>query len=121
MFKNITLPMIQRVLPSLIAQEIIGVQPMPNSAGNIFTQIFVSKQDPNIVKFHKKYKFSRAKWYIAEFDETFYNEVDEWCAKQFGKHDKCPDAWSRWWHKYESSIHFRDEKDYIMFVLRWGV
>lgn len=75
--------------------------------------------DPNIVKFHKKYKFSR-KWYIAEFNEKYYNEVDEWCAKQFGKHDKRPDAWSRWWHKYELSIHFRDEKDYILFVLRWS-
>jgi predicted phage tail protein len=118
--KNVILPMITKMMPSLIAQQIIGVQPMPLSAGLIFTQKMTT-QDPNIVKFHKKYKFSRAKWYIAEFDATFYDEVDEWCAKQFGKHDKRPDAWSRWWHRYESSIHFRDEKDYLMFLLRWGV
>jgi hypothetical protein len=66
-----------------------------------------------------KYKFSR-NWYQAHFDSQYYFEVDEWCAKQFGPHPKHPDAWSRWWHKFEDSILFRDEKDYILFMLRWS-
>ena len=85
---------------------------------NVF-QLQVTFQESNIMKFHQKYKFSRAKWYEAEFDERYYFEVEKWCTAQFGKHDKCPDAWSRWWHRYESSIHFRDEKDYILFLLKW--
>lgn len=116
--QNIMMPLIQKLMPSLIAQQIIGVQPMTGPTGSIFTMRYA---DPNIDKFHKKYKFSRAKWYIAEFDEKDYSEVDKWCTAQFGPHPKRPDAWSRWIHKYESSIHFRDEKDYVLFVLRWGV
>lgn len=67
-----------------------------------------------------KYKFSRAKWYKAEFNSYDYDSVRAWCTEQFGPHDKKPDAWSRWDHRYEGKIYFRDEKDYLMFVLRWG-
>lgn len=66
-----------------------------------------------------KYKFSR-NWHQAHFDSQYYFEVDEWCTKQFGPHPKNPDAWSRWWHKFEDSILFRDEKDYVLFMLRWA-
>lgn len=77
---------------------------------------------PYIPKMFKepKYKFSR-KWYQAEFHPDNYFAVDEWCAQQFGPHPKQPDAWSRWWHKFENSILFRDEKDYVLFMLRWGI
>ncbi len=67
-----------------------------------------------------KYKFSRANWYQAEFDDRHYFEVEDWCHKHFGPHPKNPDAWSRWWHKFHNSILFRDEKDYILFTLRWS-
>lgn len=67
-----------------------------------------------------KYKFSRAKWYQAEFNPEDYYEVDAWCEKHFGPHPKKPDAWSRWWHKFEYNILFRDEKDYVFFMLRWS-
>lgn len=66
-----------------------------------------------------KYKFSRD-WYQAHFDTKYYYEVDVWCSQQFGPHPVRPDAWSRWWHKFEDSILFRDEKDYILFTLRWS-
>jgi len=65
------------------------------------------------------FKFSR-KWYQAHFDVEQYFEVDAWCEEQFGPHPRQPDAWSRWWHKFEDSILFRDQDDYMMFVLRWG-
>ncbi len=66
-----------------------------------------------------KYKFSR-NWYIADFDDANYKEVRAWCTEQFGPEPKFPDAWSRWQHRYAHQIHFRDEKDYNWFVLRWG-
>ena len=79
----------------------------------------LSKGFAHITLVEPKYKFSR-NWYQAHFDSQYYFEVDEWCAKQFGPHPKHPDAWSRWWHKFEDSILFRDEKDYILFMLRWS-
>lgn len=68
----------------------------------------------------RQYKFSRANWYQAEFDDRYYFEVDAWCSQHFGPHPARPDAWSRWWHKFENSILFRDEKDYTWFMLRWS-
>lgn len=33
---NISLPMIRQVLPTLVAQDIVGVQPMVDGAGEVF-------------------------------------------------------------------------------------
>jgi hypothetical protein len=98
--------------PVNLAQSIVGVQPMTGRVGSIFSL--------KIKMYEPKYKFSRAKWYQAEFDPKDYHAVDAWCSKQFGPHPARPDAWSRWWHKFEGSILFRDEKDYVFFMLRWG-
>lgn len=67
-----------------------------------------------------KYKFSRARWYVAEFDWRDYDQVDQWCAEQFGPQPDRPDAWTRWYHNHIHKIHFRDEKDYAWFCMRWG-
>lgn len=72
------------------------------------------------IQSQSKYKFSRANWYVADFNWKDYDEVDKWCEQQFGKHPSNPDAWSRWVHKFEDKIHFRDEKDYVLFTLRWS-
>ena len=103
------IPLLRKQLPVMVAQEIVGVQPMPD-----ITYRTLTLPKP-------KYKFSRANWYVAEFDTRYYFEVEEWCKEQFGPHPKNPEAWSRWLHMYEDKIHFRDEKDYLMFLLRWGV
>lgn len=87
---------------------------------NIDTGSFYAPYIPMIRFPESKYKFSRANWYVANFDTQYYFEVEEWCKEQFGPHPKYPDAWSRWVHTYEDQIHFRDEQDYIWFVLRWG-
>jgi hypothetical protein len=65
-----------------------------------------------------KYQFSRT-WHEGKFDWRLYDEVHSWCEQNFGKQDKSPDAWSRWWHKYEDMILFRDEADYLLFLLAW--
>ena len=67
-----------------------------------------------------KYKFSRAKWYEADYDWVHYDEVREWCTQQFGPHPTQHDAWSRWDHRYEGKIYFRDAKDCEWFLLRWS-
>lgn len=66
------------------------------------------------------YKFSRAKWWEAEFSETDYLEVRKWCMEQFGPEPWPQDAWSRWYHKYYNRIFFRDHQDYVLFLLRWS-
>lgn len=101
------IPLIRKQIPAMVAQEIVGVQPMNE------VRLF-KLRNPT------KYKFSRAKWYEAEFDDKYYFEVDKWCEEQFGPHPKNPDAWCRWFHRDTYRIHFRDEKDYVLFCLRWS-
>ena len=69
-----------------------------------------------------KHQFSRAKWYEADLFNKGYrmDEVREWCVEQFGPQDHNPDAWSRWTNNMNSTFRFRDEVDYILFVLKWG-
>ena len=90
---------------------------MMNSITNMAQEYLAKFGNPN----EPKYKFSRANWYQAEFNPKDYFEVDAWCEQHFGKHPTNPDAWSRWKHKsYEDVIMFRDEKDYVLFMLRWS-
>ena len=79
------------------------------------------KTSASLNRLMPKYKFSRAKWYVAEYDNRHHFEVLAWCSQQFGPYPTRPDAWSRWVNNYSEKIHFRDEKDYQWFLLRWGV
>ena len=108
----IIIPMIRKLYPALIAREICGVQPMSADTGIIFKPGY--RPNP------PKYKFSRAKWHMAKFNWDNFEEVYKWCTQQFGPHPNKPDAWSRWKVNYGAEIQLRDEKDYIMFVLRWS-
>lgn len=54
-------------------------------------------------------------WHKIEFDSiNGYDEVRIWCYEQFGP------EYQRWRHIFESSIFFRDEKDAVLFSLRWS-
>jgi hypothetical protein len=47
------------------------------------------------------------------------NEKIDWCNQNFGPNTVTPDTWSRW---YSNGwvIRFRDEKDYLIFLLKWS-
>jgi len=105
--------MIRKQLPILLAKAITGVQPMTGPVGGLFRMKYTYTPQ-------SKYKFTRANWYVAEFNIKDYTDVVHWCREQFGPHPRNPDAWSRWEHKYEDKIYFRDEKDYAWFMLRWS-
>ena len=106
--QTITLPVIKNAKPVLVAPKIINT--------NLCKEIIL----PMFAQPKPKYKFSRSKWYEVEFHWTDYDEIVDWCKEQFGPHDNQPDAWSRWVHTYEDQIHFRDQNDYVLFVLRWS-
>ena len=110
---RVILPVIRRVMPTVIANEIIGVQPMTGSS----SQIFSLRASYNPLS---KYKFSRAKWYEANHRYEDYDAIMEWCTEQFGPKPRRPDAWTRWTDIHIDRIRFRDEQDYVLFMLRWG-
>jgi hypothetical protein len=71
-----------------------------------------------------KYNFSRAKWYEVTIDGKNEMAATSWCEEQFGRASTQPDAWTRWHRVYTGispgNFRFRDEKDYILFTLRWS-
>lgn len=73
--------------------------------------------------YNNKYKFSRAKWYVADIigtmDYRTFMEMRRWIRDQFGPQDRNPNAWSRWYSD-GFVIKFRDEADFILFALRWS-
>jgi hypothetical protein len=109
---KLLIPILRTALPKLMAQSIVGVQPM--SIGAVYAP-YIPKMKPE-----SKYKFSRAKWYEADHRYEDYEEVIAWCTEHFGPRPRYPDAWTRWCDIHIDRIRFRDEKDYVLFCLRWG-
>ena len=107
--QTITLPVIKNARPMLVAPS-IGVT-------NLCKEIIL----PMFPQPKSKYRFSR-NWFVAGFNWNDYDEVYAWCTNQFGPEPSLAnqDAWTRWMHKYGDKIHFRDEKDYVWFMLRWS-
>lgn len=106
--------LIRNLKPTLLAQHIVGVQTMPFPVYQAFSRI----NRINSVK--SKYNFSRAKWYVATYNYLDGVEIGKWCAEQFGPHPTQADAWSRWCCENNLKIRFRDEQDYVWFILRWS-
>ena len=111
--RQILIPMIRQVYPTMLANQIAGLQPMTDDyVGTIFTMRFNYATQP-------KYKFSRAKWYEAKLYKNVDDALD-WCEQQFGKAPNYPDAWSRWYFNVNRTFRFCDVKDYEWFMLRWS-
>ena len=114
--------MIRKLMPGVIDHQIMSVQPMYSPSGRIFTMKYNYTPEP-------KHKFSRAKWFEAKRSLSdpgsdwpavkYSREQYSWCVTQFGPSPLHPDAWSRWYMIYDR-FRFRDERDYILFTLRWS-
>jgi hypothetical protein len=119
--KNVRLPIISRIIPNILAHEILSVQPMSPPTGLIFT---MTKNRFGKPMAEPKYKFTRSNWHIVntrwKWNWTDSDEVFRWCVANFGRCARNPDAWSRWYQKSEV-YYFRDSDDCILFKLRWGV
>lgn len=54
------------------------------------------------------------------FSKQGTHEKVTWCQEQFGPVEQDIDRTYKRWHVNKLDIVFRYEKDYILFVLRWG-
>lgn len=97
---NILLPMIRKLMPNLIAQQILDAQPQRGAAGRIFTSW-------NTRKYNIKY-------WPFQYVNTKYNSVDieQWCWSKFK---------GRYWHSSRNTFVFKRAEDATMFKLKWDV
>jgi hypothetical protein len=66
------------------------------------------------------YKYGRTWHTVDAGDGAYHREVIKWCKAQFGSHPLVPDSTSRWFNSIAHTIHFRDEEDLTLFLLRWS-
>jgi hypothetical protein len=109
MDSKILIPMIRKTMPSLTAQQIIGVRPMTGTGKSIFNVRYeVNSRLKTIEQYlNKKY------WpYYHKFDRFMFEEVDRWCYDNFKS--------SNW--RSMSGVHyaFKRKEDYTLFLLRWS-
>ncbi len=114
---KVIIPTLRQIYPGVTAKQIMGVQPMTGSGGrSLYFDITYHYHK------HPRYKFSR-KWFVGEIE---YNnvyplvDIENWCINNFGPHPMNPDAWCRWYRYSTRKFYFRDEKDYLLFLLKWS-
>jgi hypothetical protein len=97
---RIMIPMIRKVMPNLIAQQITGVQPMSSPSGHRHRMDIYFPKTYN--KKHWPYQ------YVITQDSR---EAERWCWDRFK---------GRYWNNYGRKFVFKREKDAVLFALRWA-
>ena len=120
---SILLPMIRKTMPGLIAQQIVGVQPMSNPTGMIYgmnsifdtiikTCMEVVEIDDVMVEYYAvKIPYGYFSKHNVENDE-----IVEWCKTTFN--DEL--ITNRWYSLSSGTYLFKNEEDRNWFLLRWS-
>lgn len=131
-YRNVVIPLIRQIVPGMIAQQIVGVQPMStdgsskmelgethNMDGTVEFYWVKPSQGPTEHIFSFKYNFP------AKPDERKQRNLDilEWCSQTYGPRgiwgvDIDNPNGTRWFAS-DQKYYFRNESDRTMFVLRW--
>ena len=128
-YNPVILSLIRRVMPSIIASQLVGVQPMTGPTGSIFAMRSRLYKPPRIKMTNMHYKvflrlnnrkksqteddFIKAKYHKLRLRYdllALMPDCLEWCDFQFGKCGYIQDAGTFW---------FENENDVTAFKLRW--
>lgn len=108
MHKKIT---ISKMLPTLLANDIIGVQPMAGPTGQIFS-MRQSSWETNIRHIYEETTNGRTV-YIVSCAHYMVDEMFDWCFQTFGP------LYGRWL-QYGLLFNFSNEADRTWFIMRWS-
>ena len=112
--RNIVIPMIRRIMPGVIANDIMGVQPM---TGNIFTM------SPNYgspisirMKTEKVWLHWNCTFIANNLSMEVLGNIEDWLKENIPKGN----FWTRLNNREHTlSINFYDEGDVVAFMLKW--
>ena len=135
---KVILPIVRRVMPSIIATDIIGVQPMTGPTGQIFTlrnrygkgkyrgkrddrlkiplqpghfKVFLRLYNRRKFTLHEDILAANYPWvYINSYQAA--QEAQDWCKERFGKCGYIFDM-------RFSRFYFENREDCAMFTLSW--
>lgn len=112
-YTSILIPMVRHVMPTILANEIIGVQPMMGPAGSIF-----SFGEASIYFTHEPHEFGKYILHI-HFDKfgvmgegrELLDEIETYISDTFGTRVQKTNG---------LNYIFDQEKDLTLFLLRWA-
>ena len=120
---KILMPLIRKMMPNIIAHDIIGVQPMTGPQSNILsirkTTVFMQRNMANAQYQHfLRLNNRRRRQSVHDFLQAGYpeaeanysSEVVAWCLENF------PDCHVRFGNRY----FFANDEDRLIFMLRWS-
>jgi len=127
---QVLLPLIRNVMPNIIANDIIGVQNMSASAGNIFSLRPTYKITVRLTKDHYRHflrVYNRRQYHTVDYidslgyssvkmsrrDDAEYNALK---AKVWAITNLKPGTYIN----SGGTFWFAREKDYTLFMMRWG-
>lgn len=94
------MPIIRQVMPTVMANHIIGVQPMMGNVGSIFTKTIGGHS------FNPKY------WpHVKQVSYSQLFEAERWCYDNIK---------GRYWRSQGLHFAFKREADYMVFLLKWS-
>ena len=99
---TVLIPLIRKAIPSMVAQQIVGVQPMTGTGGqSLYAKYFGEKE------YNKKYW----PYQVTIPDSSKRYEAERWCWERFK---------GRYWNSHGRVYVFKRKEDYEWFLLRWS-
>ncbi len=109
-FAKIFIPMIRKIVPTVIAQDIIGVQPMSD------TEMKVGEGWYEEGKYFYWVSPPASIGMIFAYGSALENDCYRWCQETFGE---CGNKDGIWFY-VASKYYFSREEDRTMFIMRWS-
>ena len=109
---SILVPMIKKVTPSLIANDLVGDQPM-----NVFdTVIKIGTKELEINGVQVEYYTAKVPFGMFTKNNLDFDVMYNWCVDNFGDGSLT----KQWFSRGARSFLFKNEADRNWFLLRWG-
>jgi hypothetical protein len=123
---KILIPMVRKVLPGLVARDLVGVQPMTWPGAELETgETYVDEAasyatEANTVEWYwVRLPMSAGSFWDVKGTHEHVNEVDAWCWETFGP--RCSNEHPALiWDKINGRYCFKHSEDRTAFVLKWG-
>lgn len=103
---RLIIPILRTALPNLMAQQIVGVQPMNMGAGQLFNKSYLNKSYLDI---HQNKRYWPHRIVIKDWYDI--NKAERFCYDNFR---------SRNWRNITKYFYFKNQNDATLFTLRWG-
>ena len=118
---KVIIPLIRKVYPAMLADQIISIQPMSLDVNSMYPFTFkVVKGQTTADKNNWHTDYDRFNEYPYSATDTLWypwteadkdREMDVWCAASFNGGS---------WHRTGQTYRFKNEEDRTLFILRWA-